>query len=250
MNIFLGPIYGRSLEPSHVQCLMKLLLKRYEGVQIRLAPAVNDALVCRARSKTATEFLMGTEDDVHVSVDGDIMFDADSLVEIARQALDTGGIVAGQYVTRSKSVCRPTSIQEVESTIEYAGDPTLVPIRWAATGFMATPRAVFQKLSEDLPLCHESEDWRFYPFYQPFPYRMEDGTWIYLSEDYALCERAKQAGFKLFMNPSIRLLHLGLHPFRLEDMLDKEPEQMAVTITRMKDGRHQIEASATELVAV
>lgn len=238
-RIYLGSAYGRYLEPDHIQSLMRMLRH-----PVMFAPAWNDADLPRARSKTATHFLLETKYDVHVSIDSDIVFDPESVLQISQQAHDLGGIVAGLYVTRaSGKLCRPTSIFETDQPIEFGTDPTPVPIRWAATGFMATPRRVFERLAEDLPLCHRSETWKFFPFYQeyPVPSGRDPGDWIWLSEDYALCERARKAGFGVYLNPAVRLLHLGQHPFRLEDLGQPERPPALVRMTYLADGRYMYE---------
>src|SRR4051812_31069260 len=66
-SIYLGPAYGRYIEPDHIQSMHRML--RYP---VTYAPAWNDALLCRARSKTATAFLLDSTCDVHVSIDSDI----------------------------------------------------------------------------------------------------------------------------------------------------------------------------------
>lgn len=238
-SIYLGPAYGRYIEPDHIQSMQRLLLNAKQPVMY--APAWNDALLCRARSKTATHFLTETECDVHVSIDSDIVFAPESVAMIAQQAHELQAPVAALYVTRAAgALCKPTSVFETDVPIEFGTDPTPVPIKWAATGFLATPRVVFETLARDLPLCHPSEWWKFYPFYQPFVVDGIDGP-NYLSEDYAFCERARRAGFAIYLNPAIRLLHLGQHPFRLEDLGQPEPPAVPVRTTYLADGRYRHE---------
>ena len=52
------------------------------------------------------------------------------------------------------------------------------------------------------------------PFTIPWP---GDG-YMYLSEDWALCERAKGRGYQCWLDPSIRLMHYGEYGFTLEDL--------------------------------
>lgn len=241
VSVYLGSAYGRYLEPDHIQSLLRMLRH-----PVTFAPTWNDADLPRARSKTATHFLLESDADVHVSIDSDIVFDPASVLQIAEQAHRLGGIVAGLYVTRAGGKqCRPTSIFEADVPIEFGTDPTPVPIKWAATGFLATPRRVFERLAQDLPLCHRSEAWKFYPFYQEFPIRSERDPedWLWMSEDYALCERARQAGFQVYLNPAVRLLHLGQHPFRLEDLGQEEQPIALVRMTYQADGRYRYETA-------
>lgn len=237
-SVYLGPAYGRYIEPDHIQSMQRMLRH-----PVTYAPAWNDALLCRARSKTATAFLLDSTCDVHVSIDSDIVFDPAAVFQIAQQAHELGGPVAGLYVTRaSGALCRPTSIFEADVPIELGTDPTPVPITWAATGFLATPRKVFERLAEDLPLCHPAEWWRFYPFYQPFVVDGLHGP-IYLSEDFAFCERVRNAGFQVYLNPAVRLLHLGQYPFRIEDLGQPERPAQPVRMTYLSDGRYRYEVA-------
>ena len=240
VTVYLGSAYGRHLEPDHIQSVIRML--RYP---VTFAPTWNDALLCRARSKTATHFLMETGADVHVSIDSDIVFDPASVMQIAEQAQEYG-IVGGLYVTRAGGkMCRPTSIFEADVPIEFGTDPTPVPVKWLATGFVATARRVFERLAKDLPLCHRSEPWKFYPFYQPFwiPSDRDPEDSLYLSEDFAFSERARQAGFQSYLNPAVRLLHLGQYPFSLNDL--GQPDQVAqpIRMTYLADGRYRYEVA-------
>lgn len=243
LRVYLGPVYGRNIEPEHFRAVLALLLGKREGVRFRFAPTWNDALICRARSKTATAFLLDSDDDVHVSLDGDILFEPWQVEQIARQAVEHG-MVGGLYVTRSRADARPTSILQTDETVRFADDPTSVPARWLATGFLATHRRVFEALAKDLPLCHADEPWRFYPFYQPFVADGPRGTPIYLSEDYAMVERARAAGFTPHLAPNLRLYHLGLHPFSLEDMAQKPLPEQELLVTYQPDGRYRVERFA------
>jgi hypothetical protein len=71
-------------------------------------------------------------------------------------------------------------------------------------------RRVFDALVPTVPLCMGSTDASFWPLWQPFWVEDEHaGGWNYLSEDWAFCERARQAGFKVWVDPSIKLGHIA-----------------------------------------
>ena len=46
--------------------------------------------------------------------------------------------------------------------------------------------------------------------------RRTAGPW-YLAEDYAFCERARQCGYKIMADTSIRLWHIGEYAYGWED---------------------------------
>ena len=54
------------------------------------------------------------------------------------------------------------------------------------------------------------------PYFQPMVKDYRGGHW-YLGEDFAFCERIRQAGFSVYADTSIRILHYGNYPFGWED---------------------------------
>ncbi len=52
----------------------------------------------------------------------------------------------------------------------------------------------------------------------------EAGPW-YLAEDYAFCERARQCGFKIMADTSIRLWHIGEYAYGWEDAGSQRPRR-------------------------
>lgn len=242
IKVYVGNIYGRNIEPQHwlaVDALRTAKAQTDNNMRVRFQPVWNDALVCRARSQTATQFLLDTDFDVHVSIDGDILFQPWQVAQIARQAV-THDIVGGLYVTRSREICRPTSIFQPGQTITFGSDETPQPVQWLATGFLATHRRVFERLAQDIPLCHADESWRFHPFYQPLIVDGKNGP-IYLSEDFAFVERARRAGYTPHLAPNVRVYHLGHHAFSLEDAVQKPLTEREITVTYGDDGRYRFE---------
>lgn len=231
LKICVGVSAGRVYDVDFAHCLYRLLAYR----NLTYLPRTNDALIERSRSWIATYFWERTDCDVLVTLDTDIVFQREDVLTIAQQAVEMQAIVGGVYVTRNRERCIPTSFFPADQPIEFSGDPTPQPVRWVASGFKATPRAVFTRLATwpDLPVCHPHEPTlRLIPFYLPLIVNDEAGQPIFLSEDWAIDERARRAGFGVYVNPAVRLLHLGQHGFRLEDMAQPPLPTMPVVITR------------------
>ena len=213
MKVYWGSSVGRAYSPDHVTSIIALISNH----PLIWRPIHGDALIERSRARAATHFLLDSDADVFLTVDTDIVFGWRDAVAICEQAM-TYDIVVGAYVKRSHLRSIVTSALEPRVPVEFFIDPTPAPIRWGATGFMAVHRRVFEKLAQDLPLCHPNEELRHYPFYLPFVVE-EGGSPIMLSEDWALCERARRVGFTTYVNPAVRLVHLGDYGYALEDML-------------------------------
>ncbi len=227
------------------------LLNRQSGIMF--APQSNDALLCRARAKSMTQFL-DSDADVWMSIDGDIVFHDAAVPAICNQT-EKYGIVAGTYVTRSRDRCFPTTLQEDDVPVLFppvgsvsVADAEPIPVKWCATGFLAVHRRVFEKIVKrpDVELCHAKEVPFHSNVFTPFTVPGSNGP-IYLSEDYAMCERARMEGFQAYVNPAVRLAHVGEYAFRLEDMVTSHiddigtDESFGIQLTREQSGRYKIE---------
>jgi hypothetical protein len=175
----------------------------------RLSTA-GEAGVNRARSVLVSRWFRETADDVFIMIDDDIIFtpaQAQRLVDQCRAGYD---IICGAYSVRDGAhmAIRGLDTQPQIGVGPSAGEP--VEIRWAATGFLAVHRRVIEALVPTLPLCHEATTFSFWPL---FDFRVvEDehtGGHNYLSEDWNFCERARELGFKVWLDPTMILGHLG-----------------------------------------
>ena len=93
-----------------------------------------------------------------------------------------------------------------------------VEVRYCGFGFAHTRKDVFvavhQKLN--LPVCNRRFGTPLVPFFQPLVVPEPTGPWS-LSEDYAFCERARQCGFQVVADTSVRLWHVGPYRYGWED---------------------------------
>lgn len=238
----MGSVIWREVAAEHHKALIPLLRQPH----VQYGPQVGDALIERARGISATYFLRQTDADVHLSIDSDIVgFTVEDTLRLCALA-EEYGIVGGSYVCRSASRTFPASHYAADLPVEHAFDHTPVPVKWCATGFLAVHRRVFERLAEDLPLLHRSQPWAFHNFYGPFEYEDDDtGERILLSEDYAFCQRAKDVGFECYIDPAIRLGHLGSYVFRLEDTAQPQLEPQPLVITRTSGNRWRVEGTST-----
>lgn len=166
-----------------------------------------DGLISRARSIVTTRWWAETADDVMLMIDDDVVFEPESakhLVELCRNGHD---IVCAAYPVRDGG---HLAIRGLGGGLVFGPDQQPVEIRYAATGFVAIHRRVLDALIPSMPWCHANQPWAFKPLFLPLV--LEDHEFVghnYLSEDWAFCERAHQAGFKIWLDPTIKLGHLA-----------------------------------------
>jgi hypothetical protein len=100
----------------------------------------------------------------------------------------------------------------------------LVPLLYAATGFLHTRREVYETMQKrlSLPTCNARFGRGLVPYFLPMvvddPLKAEGAShhW-YLGEDFAFCERARGAGFEILADTTIRLVHIGRYGFTWEE---------------------------------
>lgn len=188
-----------------IQTMMSVLELQKHGW--RVTAKHSDGLISRARSTLVSRWWQETADDVFLMVDDDIVFEpamAERIVALCRNGHD---VVCAAYPVRDGG---HLAIRGLGGGIEFGPDAPPVEIRYAATGFVAVHRRVVDALVPTLPLCHGNQPWAFRPLFAPFV--IEDppaGGHNYLSEDWAFCELARRAGFRVWLDPAIKLGHLS-----------------------------------------
>lgn len=173
-----------------------------------------DALISRSRSKVASWFLQTDRKvagDVLLMVDHDISWEPGDLSLIARRALEHQAIVGGIYSKRTFG--EGPAIRVNDTGTFQMGDDALINCDYVSTGFVAIPRAILQAVAADMPLTHDG----YWPLFLPFVVTDRDGKTVYLSEDWAFCHRAQAAGFRVLASTGPKLVHEGLHGYRLVD---------------------------------
>mgnify|MGYP001608892283 CR=1 FL=1 len=221
-GIFIGSVLYRTIQVGFAES-MTLFQRRMDHAAIRFVYGAvsGDALVSRSRSIVASAFLR-SDCDVLLTIDSDIWFRTEDALRLVERCRGGHDLIGALYMTRNMDT-QPASILPDGRLIFHAGaEPVEVP--FLSTGFMAVHRKVFERVRDmaDLPHCHQDwndrgEDTSFWPFYMPFCIPWEGDGHLYLSEDWAFCQRAKDAGFTCWLDPSIRLGHYGDYMYTLED---------------------------------
>jgi hypothetical protein len=180
-------------------CLDTAIELTEQGIDFDWMIRWNESLVHRARMGMTKAFL-DTDFKYMMWLDADIEFtpsdvaslwnmDADIAVGVYRMKTDDSQYAAwvgGKLVT---------DLEQFEEPIE---------VDYAGTGFMLIKRGCLEALAKRVP-TYENELKGIPALYQT-PIR--HGT--LLSEDYFFCELARDNGYKVMMDPSVKLTHYGL----------------------------------------
>ncbi|MFV0446666.1 MAG: glycosyltransferase family 2 protein [Planctomycetaceae bacterium] len=171
------------------------------------------ANIDQGRSQMATDALwQGYEETMWI--DSDVGFDADDVEKLRAHHQP---IVCGIYPKKGR---RSMAAHVLPGTtkIVLGGHGGLLELKYAATGFLLVRRRVYEgiQLQCRLPLCNERFGRPMVPYFEPQTVHDADGHWS-LGEDYSFCHRARQAGFRIMAETSIRLWHVGSYDYGWED---------------------------------
>lgn len=181
------------------------------GYTVRRIPRY--AAIDQGRNQMATDVLLeGFEETMWI--DSDIGFDAGAVDRLRSHELP---IVSGVYAQKGK---RAIACQTMPGTshLVFGKEGRLYEVLYVGAGFLHVRREVYSTIQQrlELPMCNEKFGRPMIPFFLPVTRRHEDGYW-YLGEDYAFCQRARDCGYQIMADTTIRLWHYGSCGYGWED---------------------------------
>jgi hypothetical protein len=180
------PAYGGQVSVEYLTGLLRVWpAVRMSGGDVYFR---RDSHIDRARNDCVAHFLAG--DFTHlVFIDADVGFSKDAF----RRLLGPFDICGGVYPIKHEGAGFPIDIEAI-------GEPDsrgFAECNELPTGFMCIARHVFDKV--DPRTAFDS---------------MRDENGEFLTEDYAFCRRAREAGFKIHCDVRSDLSHVGIKVYR------------------------------------
>jgi hypothetical protein len=205
--VVLVPVGGQ-IEPACEAALLGLERRGYPVWRVRGYAAID-----QARNEIATAALAkGFEETMWI--DSDISFDPQAVEQLRSHGLP---IVCGIYARKGQ---RAVACHVLPGTrqIVFGAQGGLLELLYCGTGFLHVRRQVYDEVRErlNLPLCNRRMGHPAVPYFLPLVVP-EDSEHLYLAEDYAFCDRARQCGYKIIADTTVRLWHHGSYPYGWED---------------------------------
>lgn len=235
------PMYGGMCTGAFSVALANLfkIAGKY-GLSIDFRYLVNESLIPRARNRLAYQFLKESDCTHLVFIDADIGFNPTDVLTLALEAKagSDRAVVCGAYPKKGidwaqiKTAVENGAAKENPDRLAKLGVSfpfdlgvgaqrtvklnELIKVRYAGTGFMAIRRDVFAHLDPTLTNDRYMDrdagaNGDMVTSY--FDCMIDPETKTYLSEDYAFCDRVRQAGMNVWICPWIKLDHLGTYTF-------------------------------------
>lgn len=207
--LFCTPCYGGMVTAGYLCSALQLKdeLNRI-GLDHDWQVGTNESLVTRARNEMTAAFL--NSDFSHMMwIDADILFSVEDVIKVWN--LCEGDINAdiGVGVYAMKKADKQWFAAWKDGALVKDLDQFKEPIEvdYAGTGFMLIKRHVVETLAKSAP-SYQGNICRVPALYMT-PIH-DDG---FESEDYHFCRLAREAGFKIMMDASVRLGHIGQYCF-------------------------------------
>lgn len=225
------PCYGGSLNVLFAQSLLAFQMAcRDAGIGLHIDLMGGDALITRARSRLAAQFLAHPEATHLFFVDADIGFAADNVFRLLKADKD---VAAGVYPLKSIDWTKARSaalggvadiqaaavgyvvrfIPTPDSSVEVDDVSGFAKVAYAGTGFLMIRRAAMQRVVDAHPELKarmgDMNDRLAPEATMIFDTMIEPETGQYLSEDYAFCRRWADLGGEIWADFNSRLTHVG-----------------------------------------
>lgn len=168
-----------------------------------LYEVVGCSLMEDARNLCVSRFLASDFENLFF-LDSDVVWEPGAMIRLLEKPVD---VVGGAYRHRSDPVSWP--VKWDESRAELWADPKtgLIEVEGAATGFLRISRLAAEKMRDNCDWYHDSQapDGKSWSMFD----RIRDENHQKWGEDFAFCKRWRALGGKVWIDPEIKMGHIG-----------------------------------------
>jgi hypothetical protein len=161
-----------------------------------------DSLIQRARNNLFRLALIGEYDDLFF-IDSDCEWEPEWFFRLLNRPEP---IVGGALI--KKNDIEGYTVKITDKDLKYSQDEKLIEVEGVGTGFLKISRFALEKLWEiSEPYTSEDEEHRMV-----CDIKIENGDLI--SEDYVIANKWKGLGYKVWLDPTITLNHIGIKKYK------------------------------------
>ena len=173
-----------------------------KGIFVHAIYTSYDSLIQRARNSLVRLALTGGYDDLFF-IDSDCEWEPEWFFRLLDRPEP---IVGGALIKKSDK--EGYTVKLTDKDLKWSEDKKLIQVDGVGTGFMKISRFALEKLWEiSDPYMSEGEEHRMI-----CDIKVENGDLI--SEDYVLGNKWKSLGYKVWLDPTITLNHIGTKKFK------------------------------------
>ena len=208
-HIFIAiPAYTGQMHMATFRSLMHdFMAFKERGDEVEVFDEVGNAMIGDARAIICQHFLESAATHL-IFIDSDIGWEKGALLKLVDHGED---FVGGAYPYRRDPIDFPVS-WNTDAKELWANDKGLLEVWGLPAGFMCLSRAMVERMVRSYPnLEFYTKDTKAEKAYALFdPYRIGR---IKFGEDYSFCRRWRDIGGKVWLDPEIKLGHIGFKTF-------------------------------------
>lgn len=214
---FATPCYGGLMTDQYYLSMFRTVdTFRQLRISHQITTLRNESLITRARNILTAMFLASPCTHL-MFIDADIEFDPESVVKLLRM---NKPIAVGAYPKKTLPIQYAINLKIVDpikNTVRRDSGGN-IEVLDASTGFFMIKREVVEKLIVAHPELHLKNDSSIDPSLNKYCYALFDTALDptdnrYLSEDYFFCRLWQALGGEIWLDPSIKLNHVGSYTF-------------------------------------
>ena len=203
--------------------IRNLITAQRNGITVSLEPHVGDSLICRARQEMTWKFLQ-TDCTHFMQLDDDIQLPTNAILKLVQANKPiVGGAYCLKYDNETKGDKQITGNGRIAALRAFGSfniqehPDELIKLKYLSTGCFLQKREVVEKMWEQYGdrqywanVARVDKDERR-ALYTPMIYNEE-----YLSEDWAYCQRAVDAGYDIWLHTGVLCGHWGMSKYTLD----------------------------------
>jgi len=195
-----------------------VLLLKENNIQVMTLLSKSGSLLCAERNRLTAAFLK--TDCTHIlCIDSDLGWNPSVVLELLKIDKD---FIAGVYPCRGENVFLFRPVYNENKSIK--NDGRFIEMESIPAGFMLIKREVIEKMIADTPeLAYCPKDKPDEAAHGLFETKILNGE--FWGEDFIFCQRARESGFKIYVDPMIEFDHDGTRGMLMYALTNQSPEE-------------------------
>lgn len=226
------PAYDAKIDINSMLTLIQAVpMAGAYGIEMQIAHISGCSILPRARNTLIARFMQSDCTDF-LFLDTDVIFKPEDIFRLMALATDYP-IVGGVYPKKNKET-------ELAADLLYSdtGSPITEPVfniyeaQHIPTGFMMIRRHVIEQMMHAYPELMYADPHEQLVCYALFDFQLKNGQ--YYGEDYIFCQRARDLGMRIYIDPLVELGHKMTIEAKRELVVDLYQQQLGRNIKYIK----------------
>lgn len=203
-RILIGtPCYDGKVDVWFANSLLNTIKMSYEkGMDVHAIYTSYDSLVQRARNSLFKLAIEGNYDHLFF-IDSDVEWEAEWFFRLVERPEP---VVGAALIKKSEK--DEYTVKLIDKNLKWSEDKKIIEVDGVGTGFLKISKFALEKIWDmGEKYMSKGEEERMI-----FDIKVENGDLI--SEDYILCNKWKSLGYKVWLDPTITINHIGIKKFK------------------------------------